>query len=119
MPRRTSSTLHLQHTLFSAILLKCANEGGSNGEYGPLAVGWRVCLRPGWRRTVDDVLVAPCNVGAIARGVESGHGGRGAGGVGGAWVQGWAWSVPEREMEGGGGGRRRRTELKCLEALKE
>ena len=81
MALHTSSALYLQYAFLPTLLLKCADERGSDGEYGPLPVRGRVRLGPGWRRSVDDILVASGNVGAVARGVEGGHGRGCRGGV--------------------------------------
>lgn len=94
---RTAGALDLQHALFSSVMLECADERGSDGEDGPLAVRGRAGLGAGWRRSVDDVLVAPCDVGAVAGGVERGHGAvwvwRGSGGRG---SLGWRARQAER-----------------------
>lgn len=71
---RTSGALDLQDTLFASITLKCADKRGSYGEDSPLTVCWRACLGVGRRRGIDDVLIAPVDIWAIARCVERGHG---------------------------------------------
>jgi hypothetical protein len=72
---RTSGALHLQNALFSAILLECADKRGSDCEDSPLTVCWRAGLGTRGRGSIDDILVAPGDVGAVAGGVERGHGG--------------------------------------------
>lgn len=73
---RTSGALHFQHALFSAVLLECADKRGSDCEDSPLAVCGRAGLGTRGRRGIDDILVAAGDVGAVAGGVERGHGGR-------------------------------------------
>ena len=72
--RHTSGALNLQDALLSSIVLECADERGSDGEDGPLPVRGRTGLRTGWRGSIDDVLIAPSDVWAVAGGVERGHG---------------------------------------------
>jgi hypothetical protein len=69
----TSGALNLQDALFPSVLLECADERGSNSEDCPLSVRGRAGLGTGWRRSIDDVLVAPRDVWAVAGGVERGH----------------------------------------------
>lgn len=71
----TSGALNLQDALFSAVLLECADKRGSYCEDSPLTICGRACLGTRWRRGIDDILVAPGDVGAVAGGVERGHGG--------------------------------------------
>lgn len=72
---RTSCALNLQDALLPPFALECADERGSHGEDGPLPVRGRGCLCAGWRRGIDDVLVASRDVWAIAGRVQRGHGG--------------------------------------------
>ena len=71
--RRTASTLHFQNALFAAIVLESADKRCCYGEDGPLAVRRRSGLETGWRRGIDDVLVAPGDVGSIAGRIERRH----------------------------------------------
>jgi hypothetical protein len=70
----TSCALDLEHALLAAVALESADQRGGHGEDCPLSVCGRGCLGALRRRGVDDVLVAPCDAGAVAGGVERGHG---------------------------------------------
>jgi hypothetical protein len=77
--RRTSGALDLQDALFPSFVLEGADERGGDDKDGPLAVRGRGCLGARGRGSVDDILVAAGDVGAVGRGVEGGHGGGGGG----------------------------------------
>ena len=76
--------MDFEHALFSAILLEGADERGSYCEDSPLPVRRGARLGTRWRWSIDNILVAPGDVGAVAGGVERGHGGR-RGGEGEGW----------------------------------
>ena len=118
--RRTSGALNLEHALFPSFVLESADERGGDDEDGPLTVRGRVGLGACWRGSVDDILVAAGDVGAVGRGVERGHGGGGdgggggvvwesygGGGGGGAWTELWSGSGTSRGRDGGTAVRRR------------
>jgi hypothetical protein len=95
----TSCALDLEHALLASVALESADKRGGHGEDSPLSVCGRGCLGTRGRRGVDDVLVAAGDVGAVAGGVERGHG-EGWWGTGG--VPGGRRRVGGRE-EGGSG----------------
>jgi hypothetical protein len=70
----TSCALDLEHALLASVALESADKRGGHGEDSPLSVCGRGCLGTRGRRGVDDVLVAAGDVGAVAGGVERGHG---------------------------------------------
>lgn len=72
----TSGGLNLEDTLLAGVGLKGVRQGRGDGEDGPLSVGGRAGGRARGRRSVDDVLVAAPDRGAVGGGVERGHGGR-------------------------------------------
>lgn len=55
-------------------MLKCADKWGSNSKDSPLTICRRARLGTGWRRSVDDILVAASDVGTIRGGVKGRHG---------------------------------------------
>ena len=88
-------------------MLEGADERGSYCEDSPLTICGRAGLGAGWSRGIDDILVALCDVWAVAGGVERGHDGRsveggGEGERGGRerrGKEGWAELVEEVEEE--------------------
>jgi hypothetical protein len=97
----TSSALNFQYALLASVALKCADQRGSHCEDCPLTICRRACLGVGWRRSIDDVLVAPGDVWAVAGCVERGHGEVRAGEL--VWAVGerrwWVGRKKEREMK--------------------
>lgn len=71
MVKHTSRALNFQDTLLrTRILLEGVYQRCGDREEGPLGVCWRVGSGSGWRRGVDNALVAGPDGWAIGRRVE-------------------------------------------------